>query len=158
MSVADDAVEIFNQRFNCSQAVLATCGAKRGLDRKAALQVAEVFGGGMGRMGLTCGAVTGAFMAIGLVHAKVMLEDNTSRQKSIELARKFREKFEARHESICCRELLGVDLSQPAGYQQAIDKGVFVSVCPKLVHDAVEIVEELLGPGTNVDPSKKGEG
>jgi C_GCAxxG_C_C family probable redox protein len=146
MSVADDAVAMFSQRFNCSQAVLATCGARRGLERKVALRVAEVFGGGMGRMGLTCGAVTGAFMAIGLVHAKVTLEDDASRKKSIELARKFREKFEARHGSICCKDLLGVDLSKPEGYQEAIDKGVFVSLCPKLVHDAVEIVEELLEP------------
>jgi len=148
MSVADEAVTMFNQRFNCSQAVLATCGAPRGLDRTVALRMAEVFGGGMGRMGLTCGAVTGAFMVIGLKHAKLTPEDDASRQKSVELARQFREKFEARHGSICCQDLLGVDLSRPAGYQEAIDRGVFVSLCPKLVHDAVEIVEELLGPPT----------
>jgi C_GCAxxG_C_C family probable redox protein len=146
MALADDAVTIFSQRFNCSQAVLATCGAKRGLDRQTALRVAEVFGGGMGRMGLTCGAVTGAFMVIGLKYAKLTPEDNDSRQKSVELARQFRAKFEARHGSICCKDLLDVDLSTPTGYQDAIDRGVFVSVCPKLVHDAVEIVEELLGP------------
>jgi C_GCAxxG_C_C family probable redox protein len=110
--------------------------------------MAEVFGGGMGRMGLTCGAVTGAFMVIGLKYAKLTPEDNVSRQQSVELARKFREKFEARHGSICCKNLLGVDLSTPNGYQEAADKRVFVSVCPKLVHDAVEIVEELLGPGS----------
>lgn len=146
MSVADDAVTMFNHRFNCSQSVLATCGTKRGLDPLTAMRVAEVFGGGMGRMGLTCGAVTGAFMVIGLKHAKLTPDDDASRQKSVELARQFREKFEARHGSICCKDLLGVDLSTPNGYQQAIDRGVFVSLCPKLVHDAVEIVEELLGP------------
>lgn len=149
MSVADDAVTMFNQRFNCSQSVLAACAAKRGLDHQTALRVAEVFGGGMGRMGLTCGAVTGAFMAIGLKYAKLTPEDNASRLKSVELARQFREKFEARHGSICCKDLLGVDLSKPDGQQQAIDRGVFVSLCPKLVHDAVEIVEELLGPPTS---------
>jgi C_GCAxxG_C_C family probable redox protein len=148
MSVADDAVTLFHQRFNCSQSVLATCAAHRGLDRQTALRVAEVFGGGMGRMGLTCGAVTGAFMAIGLKYAKLTPEDDAARQKSVELTRRFREKFEARHGSICCKDLLGVDLSKPDGYQQAIDRGVFVSLCPRLVHDAVEIVEELLGPPT----------
>jgi C_GCAxxG_C_C family probable redox protein len=153
MALADDAVTLFNQRFNCSQAVLATCGAQRGLDRQTALRVAEAFGGGMGRMGLTCGAVTGAFMVIGLQHAKLTPEDNASRQKSIELTRQFREKFEARHGSICCKDLLGVDLSNPNGYQQAIDRGVFVSLCPKLVHDAVEIVEELLGPPATGRPT-----
>jgi hypothetical protein len=76
--------------------------------------------------------------------AKLVPEDDLSREKSVALTRKFRARFEERHGSICCRELLGCDLSQPRGYQQAIDSGVFMNVCPKLVRDAVEIVEELL--------------
>ncbi len=150
MSAADEADALFSQRFNCSQAVLAACGARHGLDRRTALQIGEAFGGGMGRMGLTCGAVTGAFMTIGLVHAKLTPEDDAARQKSIALVQRFRQAFEARHGSICCRELIGCDLSTPAGYQQAIDRGVFVSICPKLVHDAAAIVEELLGPGAAI--------
>jgi hypothetical protein len=43
MSLPDDAVALFNQRFNCSQAVLATCGPKYGLNRLLALHVAEAF-------------------------------------------------------------------------------------------------------------------
>jgi C_GCAxxG_C_C family probable redox protein len=145
MTAADEAVALFGQRFNCSQAVLAACGARHGLDRRTALRIGEAFGGGMGRMGLTCGAVTGAFMTIGLVHAKLTPEDDASRQKSIELVRRFRQKFEALHGSICCRELIGCDLSAPDGYQQAIDRGVFLSICPRLVHDAAAMIDELLG-------------
>ena len=144
MSVADDAAAIFSQHFNCSQAVLASCGPRHGLDRQTALRVAEAFGGGMGRMGLTCGAVTGAFMVIGLVHAKLTPEDNASREKSIALVRRFRQAFEAKHGSICCRELLGCDISTPAGFQEAMDRGLFQTVCPNLVRDAATIVEELL--------------
>jgi C_GCAxxG_C_C family probable redox protein len=148
MSAADEAVAIFSQRFNCSQAVLAACGARYGLDRQTALRLGEAFGGGMGRMGLTCGAVTGAFMTIGLVHAKLTPEDNTSRQKSIELVRRFRENFEARHGSICCRDLIGCDLGTPEGYQKAIAGGQFQNLCPKLVRDAATIVEGLLDQET----------
>ena len=147
MALSDDAVAMFNERFNCSQSVLATCGPKYGLNRRIALHVAEAFGGGMGRMGLTCGAVTGAFMTIGLVHAKTTPEDDLSREKSVNLTRQFREKFEERHGSICCRDLLGCDLSGPRGYQEAIESGAFMAVCPKLVRDAVEIVEDLLDKG-----------
>jgi C_GCAxxG_C_C family probable redox protein len=144
MDVADEAVAIFSQRFNCSQAVLSCCGQRHGLDRQTALRVAEAFGGGMGRMGLTCGAVTGAFMVIGLVHAKLTPEDNAVREKSIALVRRFRQAFEAKHGSICCRELLGCDLSTSAGFQDAVDRGLFQTVCPNLVRDAATIVEELL--------------
>jgi len=46
--------------------VLSTYGTRSGLDRETGLKVAGAFGAGMARMGETCGAVTGAFMVIGL--------------------------------------------------------------------------------------------
>jgi C_GCAxxG_C_C family probable redox protein len=95
-------------------------------------------------MGLTCGAVTGALMVIGLKYAKLTKEDAVSRQKSVELVRRFREAFEARNGSISCRDLLGCDIGTPEGFQQAADSGKFRDLCPKLVRDAVEIVEQLL--------------
>jgi hypothetical protein len=40
--------------------------------------------------------------------------------------------------------LTGCDLSTPAGYQAATEKRVFVTICPLLVRDAVEIAQKLL--------------
>lgn len=144
MSSADDAVEMFSKGFNCSQSVFAKCAVKYGLDEKLAMRVAETFGGGMGRMGLTCGAVTGAFMVIGLKYAKLTVDDEASRQKSIELTRQLRKMFEARHGSIVCNDLLGSDISTPEGRKSAVDRGAFKEICPKLVRSAAEIVEQLL--------------
>ena len=141
---ADTAAELFGQGFNCAQSVLAACGQRYGLDRQTALRVAEAFGGGMGRMGLTCGAVTGALMTIGLKHAKLTPQDNDSRRKSIDLTRRFREAFEARHGTIACRELLGCDISTAEGFLHARDAGLFRDVCAKVVRDAAEIVTDLL--------------
>ena len=53
-------------RINCAQTVITTFCEELGLDRAIALQVANGFGGGMGRTGRTCGAVTGAYMVLGL--------------------------------------------------------------------------------------------
>jgi C_GCAxxG_C_C family probable redox protein len=143
-SIADKAEAIFLEGFNCAQSVLASCGEPLGLDRRTALCMGEAFGGGMGRMGLTCGAVTGAFMAIGLKYAKLSPDDRRSREKSVGLVRRFRRAFEARHGSIACRDLLGCDISTPEGYQQATDRRLFREVCPKLVRDAAEIIGQLL--------------
>ena len=68
MSVVDRAGSAFDEGFSCSQAVLSAFAPEHGLDRETALKVATAFGGGMGHRGDTCGAVTGAFMAIGLRH------------------------------------------------------------------------------------------
>ena len=64
-SKVQQAVEKFEKGFNCSQAVLSTYSEQFGLDENAALKIATGFGGGMHING-TCGAVTGAFMVLGL--------------------------------------------------------------------------------------------
>ena len=58
--------------------------------------------------------------------------------------KEFAARFKARHGSITCRDLLGCDISQPQGAQDAADKGVFVSVCRPLVQDAVQILEQMM--------------
>lgn len=140
----DEAVEMFRSGFNCSQTVLVSCGVKRGLDRETALKMAGPFGAGMGRMCETCGAVTGAFMAIGLKYAKTKPEDNELRDKGYQLVQAFRKRFEELNGSISCRQLIGCDLNTPEGMQKARDQELFKKVCVKLVKDAVRITEELL--------------
>ena len=141
---SDEAVGLFSQGYNCAQCVLAACGGSLGLPREIALRVAGSFGGGIGRLGGTCGAVSGAYMAIGLKHAKVKPEDDAEKEKGYALAREFAARFTGRHKSTCCRELLGCDLSTPEGMNQARERKLFKTLCPVLVRDAVEIVDALL--------------
>lgn len=95
-------------------------------------------------MGETCGAVTGALMAIGLKYGMTQAKDEAAREKTYKLTQEFASKFKARHNSMVCRELLGYDLSKPEERKAAHDKGLFSTLCPKFVRDAVEIVEPLL--------------
>ncbi|MCJ7663359.1 MAG: C-GCAxxG-C-C family protein [Desulfobacterales bacterium] len=115
-----------------------------GLEQGLAFKVAGAFGGGMARMGETCGAVTGALMAIGLKYGMTKAKDEGARDKTYKLAQELVTRFKERHRSIICRELLGYDLSNPEGRKAAHDKGLFTTLCPKFVRDAVEIVEQLL--------------
>ena len=124
--------------------MLSSFGEALGLDHELALRVAGAFGGGMARMGETCGAVTGAFMVIGLQYGKVKAEADKAREQTYELVREFVTQFKARHGSIVCRELLGSDLNKPEERDAALHKGLFDTICPRLVRDAVEIVEEIL--------------
>jgi C_GCAxxG_C_C family probable redox protein len=115
-----------------------------GLERELALRVAGAFGGGMARMGETCGAVTGALMAIGLKYGMTQAKDEKARDKTYKLAQEFATRFKERHGSIVCRDLLGYDLGKPEGRKGALEKGLFTTLCPQFVQDAVEIVEQLL--------------
>ncbi len=101
----------------------------------------------MGRMGETCGAVTGAFMVIGLRYGNVRAEDSQIKEKAYSLVREFVDQFQSRNETIGCRELLGCELSTPEGRELAREKNLFATICPKLVQDAAEIVEQILESG-----------
>ena len=124
--------------------MLSSFGEEFGLDRERALRVAGAFGGGMARMGEECGAVTGAFMAIGLKYGKTKTGDEGAREKTYELVGEFVKKFKSRHGSIVCKELLGYDLSSPEGRKAAYEQGLFTTLCPQFVRDAAEILEEIL--------------
>jgi len=52
--------------------------------------------------------------------------------------------FTIAFDSIVCRELLGCDISKPEGAANAKENGLFASVCPKMVGDAAEILEEMM--------------
>ena len=144
MSNAEHAVIMMRDGFNCSQAVLSTLSPDLGLDRETALRVAGALGGGVARTGQTCGAVTGALMVLGLKYAQIRAEDKEAKEKAYALGREFIERFKARNGTALCLELLGYDISTPEGLQLIREKGLFTSLCPKLVADAVEIVEQLL--------------
>jgi C_GCAxxG_C_C family probable redox protein len=145
MSKAENAVQCFSNGFNCSQAVFSTYSEQLGLDKETALKIACPFGSGIARLAQTCGAVTGAYMLIGLKYSKYLQGDNEAKEKTFALAKEFTEKFKSIHGSVCCRELLNSDLSKPDGLQYIKDNGLWEKLCPVFIRDASLIIEELLG-------------
>src|SRR5512136_1921763 len=118
-------------RTNCSQAILSTYCEEFGLERNLALRLAQGFGGGMARTGRTCGAVTGAYMVLGLSQKTAVDNPRKSLDTTYELLLEFDRRFKAIHGSVICRDLIGYDLSTPEGLTEAREKKVFTSVCPR---------------------------
>ncbi len=134
------AIENF-KTLNCAQSVLLSHSEELKLDRTTALRIALGFGGGM-CMGETCGAVTGAYMVLGL---KANFKEKSVPEIKAETkaaVRRFNELFIAKHGSLQCKKLLGIDLSTPEGSTEAKAKGLFDSVCTELVGSAAQILEE----------------
>lgn len=146
MNRVEQAVASFQDGLNCSQAVLSAHAERFGLQQDTARRVAAGMGGGMGRMGDTCGAVTGAFMVLGLMHGPVEAGDQQGKETTYAQVREFARQFESRNGSIVCRHLLECDISTPEGLAAARERKLFTTACPKFVRDAAEILEELLPP------------
>ena len=113
-----------NVHYNCAQAVFLPFAERKGLTAEQALAITQNFGGGM-RAGLTCGAITGGLMALGLYGA------GDSRDAA-ELIRRISDRHEGRTQ---CRELLAAEVKSPAEKKPH---------CDAMVYEAVEAVEEML--------------
>jgi C_GCAxxG_C_C family probable redox protein len=144
MSKVELAVTCFKEGFNCAQAICSVYGQEYGLDRKTALKVSCGFGAGMGCMAEICGAVTGAYMVIGLKYGRSDVLDLSAKEKTYKLVREFSEKFKSRNGSIVCKELLGMDISTAAGMKAAQKRNIHGTCCREFVSDAAEIIEEIL--------------
>ena len=143
MKKSEVAVQCLSSGFNCSQAVFSTYSSELGLKSDMALRIAAGFGGGMG-FSETCGAVTGAFMLIGLKYGNVSVDDKDNKWKTKVLVAEFTRRFIELNNSVKCRELLAYDISIPEEMTIVREKKLFSTICPKLIKDASEIIEELL--------------
>jgi C_GCAxxG_C_C family probable redox protein len=141
MPKAEEVKALFNAGFNCAQSMLAVYGKDLGMDYETALKIGNVFGGGIARTGETCGAVTGALMILSLRYGAIDAKDSLSNEKTHNLAGEFMKKFEARNNSVVCRDLIGFDI----GANNIPEKNKIISQrCPGFIKDAAEIVEEML--------------
>lgn len=137
------AKELFEQKYHCSQAVLAAFADELDITEKQALKLGGCFGGGMCK-GEVCGACTGVLIALGLKFSQCETEDLDSRLKTNDVTVEFLEQFRKENGSYMCRELLGCDLATQEGKEYAIEHNLFTEFCPKLVMSAVKIAEEIM--------------
>ena len=107
----DEVIARFAAGANCAQCTLAPWADGLGYDEEELMRMGAAFAGGMHR-GETCGAVTGALMALGLAYGD---DPAAVAEKTAQFQAAFTERFG----STICREILGYDLSQPGALEEA---------------------------------------
>ncbi len=143
---SEEAVSRFMTGYNCAQATSSVFAADLGVPEDVILRAATGFGGGMGRTGGACGAVTGAILIIGLATGGTEKE---AKDETYALAREFVTRFSARHGVVSCTGLLGCDLSTEEGLKRSREESLTRTICPRYIRDAVEILEEIRWPATS---------
>ena len=138
MNNIEKAVQCFNSGYNCSQAVFSVYSEKLGISNETAYKIASGFGAGMGRQCETCGAVTGAYMVIGLKYGHASPDDTDSKEKTYAMVQEFTRRFCERNKSTKCEDLLGTHM---VNGDREKAKAMVKTVCPKMVQDAAEILE-----------------
>jgi C_GCAxxG_C_C family probable redox protein len=137
------AAAMTSQTTNCAQSVINAFVDDLGIDRSLALKLALGFGGGMGHTGGTCGAVTAAYMVLGLRKGLDLNSPKAHRDELYAQIQEFNKRFKKLHGSTNCTELLdGNNLGSPEGAAN-VKKKDLSKRCPGFVADAVEIVETM---------------
>lgn len=130
-SRAEKARELYLEGYNCAQAVALAFADLTGTDVETVKLASAPFGGGMGRLGEVCGAVSGMLMTLSFVRCRDTLD---AREKAAlyNEERVIAERFRTRAGSILCRDLLMMRAGKKEGGGLA---------CPDIVALAAEIIE-----------------
>jgi C_GCAxxG_C_C family probable redox protein len=133
------AVTYFRSGYNCSQSVLLTLAEHIDPQSKNELipKIATGFGGGIGRCGSVCGALTGGIMAAGIKYGtnEVGVE---KRAKAYATSQALFKQFATQHGSVMCRDLFKYDLSNPQQAAEARENKAFEKVCHGLIKSVIE--------------------
>lgn len=102
------AVDNFMQGYGCCQSVVAAFADLYGLDDLMAKRIAAGFGGGVGRMRMMCGAVSGIVLLAGLECGQTEGSDNEGKSACYKTVQELLAKSKEQNGSIICAEILGL--------------------------------------------------
>ena len=140
------AGELFAAGYNCSQAVFGAFCDVTGVDEMTAFRLSSSFGGGMGRMREVCGAVSGAFMVLGILYGYAEHEEK-AKSEHYALVREFADRFRKENASIICRDLLeqaGVPKDTSSEPEKRTPEYYKKRPCREYVEIAAEILDEMI--------------
>lgn len=133
--------EMSSKGCNCAQIVFSYFAEKNSLDINKALKISSAFGGGMGK-GDICGAITGAYMALGLIYGNDL--ENSDRSILKEKIKEFDLEFQKISMERRCEDILGVNVGDKEKVMEFAKKNPdFKAICPKLVINSIKIIESL---------------
>jgi len=140
---AERAAAYFDAGNNCAEAVLRAFAEDMEIEDQV-VRLGTGFGGGMGRDGDVCGALSGAVMALGLRYGRLEGHDDAAKEICYEQVQVLRARFAEVCGKTMCRDLTGSDLTTDEGRKRMEDEGLITTVCRQAVRVAAQIAAELM--------------
>lgn len=135
------AEALLDAGFYCSQCVFPYAACRLGMDEGHAYRMSAGLGGGCFH-GDSCGAVTGAIMALGMVYGFDQPNSGEADERLIAKVYEFEDRFRAENGGLLCRELLGG--FDKADRKASAPEGTYDN-CPKYCATACRILDEMIG-------------
>ena len=145
MTRREKAMANFKKGYNCSQSIILAYQDMIPIDKSILSKMASSFGGGMGRLREVCGSVSGMFLIAGILYGYD--EPETGQVKAEHYARiqELARRFEEKHGSIICREMLGLSVKHDVPVPEARTSEYYKKrPCAEIIGDAAEILEQYI--------------
>jgi C_GCAxxG_C_C family probable redox protein len=143
-NIEQKAIDSFRSGLNCAQAVVTAYSDELNFSNDDALFLSCGFGGGMGRLQETCGAVTGSYMVMGVYNCSRITDNGGRKEATYSMVQKFSEKFKDLNGATDCRTLLNCDLKTEEGHRYAKENNLFGTTCEKCITDSIKILNDLM--------------
>ena len=126
------AVELFKRGFNCAQAVYLACRDEDLMSEEAAILASGAFGGGVGGLEQSCGALCGATMVLSERFMPLDPTDAEQKQKARSAMQAYGQWFEQTFGTCMCSELK--PLSKARGGLKTCSE--YVAACAKKLSES----------------------
>jgi C_GCAxxG_C_C family probable redox protein len=142
---SDKAIALFTQGYNCAQSTATAFAEQFGLEESLVLRSTAGFGGGMGGLRETCGAVSAMAYVAGLHAGNYEPKDLIAKKALYDLVKKMVREFSEQHGTTCCRELLkkASCLAKPDPSERN-EEYYATRPCVRIVASAAEIISRTL--------------
>lgn len=139
------ATASFSNGYNCAQSVISAWPELMPGCRESVMKQASGFGAGMGRLQEVCGALTGAYMVIGLSNGSHK-PDDIRKEFVYGAIQELTRKFVVLNREVTCKKLIKVDLNTEHGREMHRSVDIREKVCEKCVSDSVALLFDILHP------------
>ena len=138
--------ELFVSGYNCSQAVVAAFADLFGFTEEQGLKLSAGMGGGMGRLRMTCGAVSGMAILAGMDCGSADASDREGKSANYKVVQELCERFKSKHQSLICAELLNIRKGAPLSYEASERTAEYYKTrpCVNMVVTAAKIFADYL--------------
>ena len=146
MNKKEIAIALFEEGFNCAQAVSAAFCEETGVSKEAMVKMASGFGGGIGRLREVCGAVSGMVLVANMLYGYESPTDNESKMAWYKEIQSIVLEFKARNGSYVCHELLNLpenDNKSPVPEKRTAEY-YRKRPCKEIVGEAADILEKFI--------------
>jgi C_GCAxxG_C_C family probable redox protein len=129
--------------YGCAETAFVVLKEAYGLPDSGDAAAAMALNGGVAYSGATCGAITGASLAVGMLEGRRVADHREAKRIARETVAAALVDFERTFGATTCRALTGVDLATDEGHRAFIESGAWRDGCMRQIEHVVRRLADL---------------